>query len=161
MSFFGIDALLAMVSIVGVRGLYRLLDAMPQRRTVRGQTALIYGAGHEGQLILRALLQDPQFAMYPVGFLDDNPQLHDRIVQHIPVMGSIDDLQSIVARQPISSLIISCRIEPHRLRQIIRFCEKQELSVVHGRVQLEMMNQDSLSDIFRLIDPDIKLDKHG
>jgi UDP-GlcNAc:undecaprenyl-phosphate GlcNAc-1-phosphate transferase len=146
-SFFYIDALLTMTSIVGVRVLYRLLDALPQHENVKGHAALIYGAGQEGQLILRALLHDPHFDIHPVGFLDDNPQLHGRIVQHTPVIGSVDDLQSIVVHQPISSLIISNqKIDSHRLHQVMGFCEEQGISLIQGRLQLETLNGKSVLD---------------
>jgi len=51
---------------------------------------LILGAGGHGRVVLDILLNSREFDI--VGFLDNNPAIHGRRVDGIPVYGGIDDL---------------------------------------------------------------------
>jgi UDP-GlcNAc:undecaprenyl-phosphate GlcNAc-1-phosphate transferase len=96
LGFFSIDALLLGFLVVGVRSTYRVLEYFrPSENTASG-TALIYGAGQNGQLILRELLRNPQLGLRPIGFLDDDPALHHRMVQRVPVLGSGEELKFVI-----------------------------------------------------------------
>jgi UDP-GlcNAc:undecaprenyl-phosphate GlcNAc-1-phosphate transferase len=140
LSFFGIDALISIISIVGLRSLYRVLDSIHQNSISAGNLALIYGAEQEGQLVLRALRQDPAHALYPIGFLDDNPRLHGRFIHRVPVIGSADSLKTIIEQQPISSIIISSpKIEACRLLKIMEVCQENGIEVVQFHLHLEAL----------------------
>jgi UDP-GlcNAc:undecaprenyl-phosphate GlcNAc-1-phosphate transferase len=140
LSFFGIDALISIISIVGLRSLYPVLDSIHQNSISVGNIALIYGAEQEGQLVLRALRQDPAYALYPIGFLDDNPRLHGRFVHHVPVMGSADSLKTIIERQSVSSVIISSpKIETCNLHKIMKICQENSIEVTQFRLHLEAL----------------------
>ena len=107
LGFFSIDALLLGFLVVGVRSTYRVLEYFRPSESTASGTALIYGAGQNGQLILRELLRNPQLGLRPIGFLDDDPALHHRMVQRVPVLGSGEELKFVIDSQPVSALILS------------------------------------------------------
>jgi UDP-GlcNAc:undecaprenyl-phosphate GlcNAc-1-phosphate transferase len=147
LSFFGIDGLISLISVIGLRSLYYVLDSMHQNSNSNGKIALIYGAEQEGQLVLCALRQDPDYALCPIGFLDGNPMLHGRFVHHIPVIGSVDSLKMIIEQRPVSNVIISSsNVDPYHLHQVIRVCQEQGIEVTRYRLQFEALNEDSICD---------------
>ena len=53
---------------------------------------LIYGAGDGGELLVRELQNNFQLGLTPVGFLDDDPQKHGRVIHGLRVFGSVERL---------------------------------------------------------------------
>ena len=144
-SFFCIDTLLLGLLVVGVRSAYRILDYIWQRENLTGGATLIYGAGLGGQLVLRELLQNPGLGLRPVGFLDDNPTLHGRTVNRVPVLGSVDNLLSIIETQSVSCLIISSsKVNGEHFGKAISVCEERHIPVLQGRLQLEPVGTNGL-----------------
>lgn len=54
---------------------------------------IILGAGGHGRVVLDIIRQAGQFT--PIGFLDNNPALHGRRVDGLPVLGGIDKLNEL------------------------------------------------------------------
>jgi UDP-GlcNAc:undecaprenyl-phosphate GlcNAc-1-phosphate transferase len=143
--FFWIDALVLGTLVVGVRSTYRVLDYIRQRGHPAEGTALIYGAGQEGQLVLRELLQTPRFGLRPIGFLDDDAALHGRMVNGVSVLGSVEDLKSIIDSQSVSALILSSdHIHRYRVYKAISVCQEQGIPVVQGCLQLLPIGTNSM-----------------
>jgi len=136
--FFLLDALLLSSLMVGIRSTYRALDYMQQRANLTGEATLLYGAGRGGQLVLRELMQNPGFGLRPIGFLDDDPRLQGRVVNGIPVLGSITGLRSIIEAQPIACLIVSSgKIKSDRLREAISSCQERRITTLQAYLKLE------------------------
>jgi UDP-GlcNAc:undecaprenyl-phosphate GlcNAc-1-phosphate transferase len=136
-SFFWIDALALGSLVVGMRSTYQLLDYIRRREQVAAGTALIYGAGRNGQLVLRELLHNPQLGLRPIGFLDDDASLWGRLVNRVPVLGSGDDLKTIIDSQAISTVILSSpTIQEYRTRRILSLCQARGIVVLQGCLQL-------------------------
>ena len=66
---------------------------------------LILGAGGHGRVVLDILLQTREYDI--IGFLDNNPDIHGRRVDGIPVRGGIDDLERIRAESRVGGAIIA------------------------------------------------------
>ena len=148
--FFLLDTLLLSALIGGVRSTYRVLDYMQQCAHVTGEATLIYGAGRGGQLVLRELMQNPDLGCRPTGFLDDDPRLQGRVVNGIPVLGSITGLRSIIEAQPISRLIVSSsKIKRNRLDQAISICQEWRIPLLQAHLKLEpiAMELESVNDV--------------
>jgi UDP-GlcNAc:undecaprenyl-phosphate GlcNAc-1-phosphate transferase len=136
--FFLLDALLLSSLMVGVRSTHRVLDYLQQRDNVTGATALIYGAGRGGQLVLRELLQNPRCGLRPIGFLDDDPRLQGRRVNGMPIRGAGTDLRAIITAQSVSYLIVASRyINSDRLRQVLSVCQERRIPVLRAHLKLE------------------------
>jgi len=74
------------------------------RRKENGRV-LILGAGGHGRVVLDILLQAGRYDV--VGFLDNNPNIHGRRVDGIPVCGGVGDLEALRAELDISGVIIA------------------------------------------------------
>jgi UDP-GlcNAc:undecaprenyl-phosphate GlcNAc-1-phosphate transferase len=138
LSFFCIDAVLLGMLIVTVRGGYQILDALRYPVSATGKETLIYGAGRRGQLMLKELQQHT--GLQPVGFLDDDNTLHGRTVNRIPVLGSADDLKSILEHRPIDCLVLSSdHISELRLRRMATVCRECNIAVVQSSIHLQTL----------------------
>jgi len=72
-------------------------------RTAR--RVLILGAGGHGRVVLDILLQAGQHEV--VGFLDNNPDIHGRRIDGLPVLGAIDDLPSLARQHNVTGVVIA------------------------------------------------------
>lgn len=136
-SFFWIDALALGTLIIGSRSTYQLLNYFQRREQSTEGTALIYGADRGGQLVLRALLHNPHLGLRPIGFLDDNASLWGRLVNRVPVLGSGDDLETIIENQSVSTLIIAFNtVQDHRVRRVIHLCHERGITVLQGCIEM-------------------------
>jgi FlaA1/EpsC-like NDP-sugar epimerase len=105
--------------VVGARAVGQSVqDAMSwlQRRRADDSVrrVLLYGAGHAAMLFLRSLAQyAPQAdAIDVVGFLDDDANLHDRVVFGYRVLGGPDQLERLVREHSVSDVIMFPGTEP-------------------------------------------------
>lgn len=74
----------------------------------------------------------------PVGFLDDDPRLHQRTVNRVPVLGSSSDLSVILESRPVASVVIaSDKIRGDRLQNVLCLCEERHIPVLHAYLKLE------------------------
>ncbi len=78
---------------------------MWQSRRSGNTRVLILGAGGHGRVVLDILLQARRHEV--VGFLDNNPDIHGRRVDGIPVCGGISDLERLRAQLDVGGVIIA------------------------------------------------------
>ncbi len=136
--FFLLDAILFSASMVGIRSAYRVLDYLRQRTNLVGKVTLIYGAGRGGQLVLRELLQNPSAGLSPIGFIDDDPALQDRMVNAMPILGSATDLSALITAQSVACLVISTQhIQKDRLTEVIHTCRHHSVTILRSHLTLE------------------------
>ncbi len=77
----------------------------PRHSDDKRKRVLIIGAGGHGRVVLDILLQTRQHEV--VGFLDNNPNIHGRRIDGIPVLGAIDDLEAHADQHDCASVIIA------------------------------------------------------
>ena len=136
--FFAIDLLVLGLFTGGARSAYRVLDYSQQRGKQAAELALIYGAGRGGELVLRELLQNSMLGLQPIGFIDDDPTFRNRTVNSVSVLGSGQDLASILDSQAVSTLIVSSnKICGERLKQAIRLCKERGIPIVRAQLQFQ------------------------
>ncbi len=104
---FIIDALLTAIALLGTRGFFRLTGDMVRRKTLKGESVLIYGAGLGGELLLREVLNNPELHLKPVGFIDDDPVKVGKRLKGYPILGTFADIENITNRYPIDILMVS------------------------------------------------------
>lgn len=147
-SFFFIDFLLLGTLVIGTRSGYRILNYLQQREQVNGRGALIYGAGHGGQRVLRELFQNTALKLWPIGFIDDEPTLWDRTVNRVPVLGSGNDLTSLLENRGVSALIVSSdKINGDRLYKVIRLCRERQIAVLRCSLHMEPLADGDASSV--------------
>jgi UDP-GlcNAc:undecaprenyl-phosphate GlcNAc-1-phosphate transferase len=112
------DGVLLCLAITGSRVGFRLLRLYLGRLhgASAGKKVLIYGAGDGGELLVRELQNNFQLGLTPVGFLDDDPQKHGRVIHGLRVLGSVDRLGDLASRVTIDEILIStAKIDTGRL----------------------------------------------
>lgn len=120
---FFIDLAMAWSLLVTTRAATSGLEHYLRRQQTPSHLTLIYGAGGGGSLVVRELYQNRKLQLDPVGFIDDDPAKQRTRVEGIPVLGTSDELEALVARLGVTDLVISVReISPDRLEQMRQRC---------------------------------------
>jgi FlaA1/EpsC-like NDP-sugar epimerase len=91
--------------LAAVRLSFRQEDLKLLAPAVRGATIdsgsfvpiLLVGPGQEADLYLRALQRDRTSTYWPVGFLDDSPAETGAMLRGVPVLGTTDEFEAVIA----------------------------------------------------------------
>jgi FlaA1/EpsC-like NDP-sugar epimerase len=76
-----------------------------ERGRSSGVPTLIVGGGNAARRLTRDLRESPDYGLFPVGALDDDPAV--RSVSGIPVLGRLSDLQRVVREQHVLAVVIA------------------------------------------------------
>ena len=119
---FMLDALLLTVAIIGTRASFRSMSLVAASRSKRSRRVLVYGAGAFGQMIVREMRANTEWAMNPVAFIDDDPTKAHRWIMGVPVRGALGELEATMRRYSVDEVILSSpsingTIE-HRIREV-------------------------------------------
>jgi exopolysaccharide biosynthesis polyprenyl glycosylphosphotransferase len=87
--------------------------AFARRRHAYLQKAVIVGAGDVGQLVGRKFLQNPEFGINLVGFVDGEPKPLRNEVAQVPLLGSSSRLAEIVHENEIDRVVIAFSSDRH------------------------------------------------
>ncbi|CCI14266.1 Similar to A0ZBT3_NODSP WblM protein [Microcystis aeruginosa PCC 9806] len=125
-----IDALLTLVLVIGVRLLIR---SVFHRLNIyvssvdREPTIVIYGAGVVGRQLARSLQNDPHYRL--LAFVDDNPDLQQRVIQGIRVYPS-SQLTLLHQKQTFDWVVLAIpNVAKARKRQIIESLETLPIDI--------------------------------
>jgi FlaA1/EpsC-like NDP-sugar epimerase len=137
---FVLDAILAPMFIVSARVAVGAFDQYLRLRQTRAHKVIVYGAGRDGALAVREILQNASLDLSPLGFIDDDPRKRRARLEGLPVLGTLDDLAGILDRHPgdVTMVIVSqSRLPPVRLDELSRVCSTRRVLVRRLRVGLE------------------------
>lgn len=137
---FVLDGFILFFLIAGSRFGFRLFRGFFQasRITDKIKKVLIYGAGDGGEILVREITNNPEWQLKPVGFLDDDPNKHGRILRGLRVFGDLENIQDICVKTGASQIIISSiRFSGQRVKQISSYCEKNGLDLFKLSLNIE------------------------
>ncbi|MFM9150404.1 MAG: polysaccharide biosynthesis protein, partial [Solirubrobacterales bacterium] len=126
------DFLLTLMLIAGVRLGTRLLKERPERgsRIPRGREMLVVGAGQGGQMVVRELKLNPNLGETAIGFVDDNPGMTGMKIQGISVLGTTDEIESILDETEPDGVVIAIPSAPGALRgKVVAACRERQIPV--------------------------------
>jgi FlaA1/EpsC-like NDP-sugar epimerase len=139
-SFFVVDVLICTVLVVGSRFAERALVrglAMLRARGGAGNRTLIVGAGRGGRSLLRELKETPGENV--IGFVDDDPGLQRRRLQGVPVLGSVEEIASVVQRVHPDTVLVTIPDAPHdQLSALVAACDREGIAVRFVRRELDL-----------------------
>ncbi len=85
------------------------------------QRVLVIGAGDLGRQVVERLEVHKEFGFLVVGFLDDDPGRQQRKIQGVPVLGTTEELENVVAGHGVDQVMIALPLAAHyRTVQLIR-----------------------------------------
>jgi UDP-GlcNAc:undecaprenyl-phosphate GlcNAc-1-phosphate transferase len=144
-SLFGVYTFVALVLANGTRVSYRLADQFRMRASIGGVPTLIYGAGVGGASAIREMLSDPLLGLTPVGFIDDDPARAGKSVNGYPILGSVDHLDSAVARSAAKAVVVCSRkIPAGKVARVQRACEARGVRVLRMHIGFEEVDAEPL-----------------
>lgn len=111
----GIFAMLALISVGGLRFLLRELFRQNLRRSLK--PVIVYGAGNSGQQLVASLMRGSDYL--PLAFVDDNPSLNGNEVNGVRVI-SLDEVPPLIESFGINLALLAMPRAPRsRRREII------------------------------------------
>jgi UDP-GlcNAc:undecaprenyl-phosphate GlcNAc-1-phosphate transferase len=117
------------LGLAASRSSFRLLDQLSFQQTKdtgNNLSVLICGADDIGVLTLQWLLRNPTTNYQAIGFLDNDPFKSGRQIQGINVVGSMDDLETVISKHEFQGIILTSNESITRFRQsaAMKTCEK-------------------------------------
>jgi exopolysaccharide biosynthesis polyprenyl glycosylphosphotransferase len=112
------------------------------------QKTLIVGAGEVGQLIARKLMLHKEYGLDLIGFVDAHPRARRTHLAELPVLGGLDNLETVVGEHNVDRVVIAFSNDSH-----------DELLPVVRRLRDAGVQLDIVPRLFEAIGP--KLDIHA
>ena len=159
-----IDWILSLLMVGGQRFSFRIFSESVKRsvspkkpETVK--QILVIGAGDAGAMIVKELQRNPQLAMRPIGFLDDNLEKKGKTIHGIPVFGEIKSLPKILSFHRVDEVIIAIPSAPGKtIREITNLCRKRNITyrttpglyeLLGGMVGVSRLRDVDIADLLR------------
>ena len=159
-----IDWILSLLLVGGQRFSFRVFSesinrSSSSKRSGAVKQILVIGAGDAGAMIVKELQRNPQLAMRPVGFLDDNPEKKGKTIHGIPVFGEIKSLPKILSFRHIDEVIIAIpSASGTTIREITNLCRKRNIvyrtmpglyELLGGMVSVSRLREVDIADLLR------------
>jgi FlaA1/EpsC-like NDP-sugar epimerase len=160
------------IGVGGSRFIWRMKKdsyIAPNQRKLGRNRALIIGAGDAGILIAKELKHSFSQDIYPVGFIDDDPNKRNFQVNGLPVLGGRESIVENVKRHKVSTIIIALPSAPKsEVKEIIQICKQlpcvlkilpSVYDLVSGKIVIQPMRDIDVEDLLGR-DP-VKIDLKG
>jgi exopolysaccharide biosynthesis polyprenyl glycosylphosphotransferase len=123
-------ALSVALVVTGRVGLAFGLRAARRHDVLRAPT-LIIGAGVVGTKIAGRLQDRPEYGLRPVGFLDSDPPPETIDSRSVPVLGTVEDLESIARSNDVTTVVLAFSTDSDdSLVSVVRRCREFGLEVL-------------------------------
>jgi len=156
-SIFFISWMLFILSIGGFRLFKRFFQNDYIKLEPYHKKSLIIGAGKAGMIVAQELTHANDTELYPVAFVDDDPQKVGLIITGIPVLGTREDIVKIVKENDIKSVIIALPSAPKsEITKILDICKKTKTKIkiipkvsdlINGKVTISAMRDVNVEDL--------------
>lgn len=91
---------------------------------------LIVGAGDTGEMIVREMKNNQSFPYEPVGFIDDDKYKNGLTIHGIPILGTIDELPSIIMKKGVDEILIADTEEPQEtIRRVYEISKPYNIQI--------------------------------
>jgi UDP-GlcNAc:undecaprenyl-phosphate GlcNAc-1-phosphate transferase len=133
---FAIHWLLVTSLLCGSRVLFRALGELLIADSHQGPRTLIYGAGAGGAMVLREVRSNADLDWAIIGFIDDDRGKYQTNVNGVPVLGSLEQVATLLASGQVAQVVVSTSAVPHeRLDALVRACADTGVRTVVASLQ--------------------------
>jgi FlaA1/EpsC-like NDP-sugar epimerase len=139
-SVYLLEAILTACLLGGARLASRVLVELVRRDSATARRVLLVGAGFAAQMVIRELAR-PKSGYVAVGCVDDDPSKLGIHILGVPVLGSVEELESVLEANSVDEILIA--IPSARGKQMQRITE------ICQRTQLPFKTVPTLSDLIR------------
>lgn len=157
------DWLISLGAVGGLRFGLRLLAenraTIERAAGIKTRKALIIGAGDAGALVVRELQKNPQLALVPVGYLDDDAEKQGQHIHGVAVVGTLTDLQKQAQLLKADEVIMAIPSAPGAvLRRVAEASRQADLpfrtmpgiyELIGGKVSVNRLREVDITDLLR------------
>ena len=138
---FAIHWLLVTSLLCGSRVLFRALGELLVADSHQGPRTLIYGAGAGGAMVLREVRSNDDLDWTIIGFIDDDRGKYQTNVNGVPVLGSLEQVATLLASGQVAQVVVSTSAVPHeRLDALVRACADTGVRTVVAALQFRNLH---------------------
>jgi UDP-GlcNAc:undecaprenyl-phosphate GlcNAc-1-phosphate transferase len=134
------DGVFLFVTIASSRLAIRLLHMWFTRLRPHADArrVLIYGAGDGGELLVRELQNNVGLGLVAIGFLDDDPKKHGRVIHGVPVLGTVASLRDVAEARDVEEVLLSTsKLSAESRRAFETSCKAVGLRTRRMKITLE------------------------
>ncbi len=164
LSVMTMDAILSLGGLLGVRIARRLLyeRSVKQLKPVGGSNGkrkrvLMVGAGRAGQMAVKEIIGRGDMDLEVKGFVDDDPNKKGAMIHGVKVLGTTQDLPTLITRHGIDHVIISiAQASRQDFRRILDMCEQIPVKmrvipslaeILQGKVRVSRIRDVQIEDL--------------
>ncbi len=167
-----LEFLLVNLGTMGIRMVRRISVEMAQRDRLTRQRdgavrrVILVGAGDAGNIVAKELGQRTDLGLVVVGFIDDDPEMSDGVIQGVKILGDTAHLPEIIRRAWIDEVIITiANASSRQIRRIVDLCEETGVKVkiipglfemLDDRIKITKVREINIDDLLGRSVVDIK-----
>ncbi len=155
-SVYFLEAVLTASFLAGMRLASRVLVESVRRDYSRSKRVMLVGAGFAAQMVIRELAR-PESGYVAVGCVDDDASKLRIRIHGVPVLGAVDDLETLVTVNPIEEiLIVIPSATGKQMKRITEECQKTKLpfktvpalsDIIRGEASVSQFREVRLEDL--------------
>lgn len=158
-SVFVLDGFLLVMLLGSGRFIYRFFRENGWALGRTGRKTLIIGAGLTGDFVAREIQHRKEISADVIGFLDDDLLKKGSSLHGAQVLGTLSDIQKVLAKKVIDDVIIAIPSLPgQQLKPILEAAQEKKIQVriappiqdvLNGKVSLNQMREVRVEDLLR------------
>jgi FlaA1/EpsC-like NDP-sugar epimerase len=155
-SVYVLEAVLTACFLAGARLASRVLVESVRRDSSHSKRVMLVGAGFAAQMVIRELARR-ESGYVAVGCVDDDASKFGVRIQGVPVLGTIDELETLVQFNPADEILIAIpSASGKQMRRITEACQKAKLSfktvptlgdIIRGEASVSQFREVRLEDL--------------
>jgi FlaA1/EpsC-like NDP-sugar epimerase len=156
-----LEGILSGICVIALRFSVRVVERVNHRQKIskHRERVLIIGAGNAGVSLVEDMQRNPQFGVYPVGFIDDDIKKQHIHLRGIPVLGDRYKIPEVIKTLKIQKIIIAMpTVSGQIIREIVDICQANGVhpntlpgihEILNGRVRVDSIRDIKIEDLLR------------
>lgn len=160
LSVYFMMAVFVMVSSGGIRLLSRVMssiDILPSNAGIKSKRVIVVGAGDAGAMVVKEMKKHPELGYTPVALVDDNKSKIGGLINGTPIVGTREDIGTIVKNRDIDEILIALpSISNEERRSIMKICSETGVKLktlpgiyelINGKISINQIRDVEIEDL--------------